>query len=310
MPQDDVHVKASATHPSPTSTPPNAGEGVRVSAVVLSFNSARYIRGCIESLHESLGPHGPYEIFVVDNGSTDGSVEMLLGLMEPARGTLRCIFLDANLGTTVPRNLAMSAARGEFLLVIDSDAIASSDVVEKLLRRLNSRPMCGLAAPRLNYPSGKFQLSTDDFPTLPHKLRRLIALRQLESKVPEENDADRDVDYAISAFWLVRREAAAAIGFLDENIFYSPEDVDFCLRLWEAGFSVVYVPEAVAVHDAQEISRSLRRARFFFRHAFGLAYFFRKHGYLFSPSPVYRRIDKHNPSHTSRARVRKQISSN
>ena len=73
-----------------------------------------------------------------------------------------------------------------------------------------------------------------------------------------------------------------AVGNVDEKIFYSPEDVDYCMRVWKAGYQIVYAPSAVVVHDAQELSRSRIPNKFTFSHGLGLLYYFKKHQYWFS----------------------------
>lgn len=261
-----------------------------VSAVVLSFNSAKYIEKCVRSLFAAGAAVGGIEVFVVENGSQDGSVGILQGLEREFPGVLRCSYLPANTGTTVSRNLALRQATGEYVVVIDSDAVASGAALRALIDAINAEPDCGLVVPGLTYPDGRFQLSTDAFPTVTRKLQRLFALRSLERGSSLDDVRRGEVDYAISAFWLFRRALLAEVGLLDERIFYSPEDVDFCLRIWLAGYRIVYVPQVVAVHDAQEVSRSLKRWRFMLRHAGGLAYYFAKHRYAFGLGRLRRRI--------------------
>jgi GT2 family glycosyltransferase len=132
----------------------------------------------------------------------------------------------------------------------------------------------------------------DRFPTLPHKARRFFALRAMERRVNREPPPGgvREVDYAISAFWLFRRDLIDRVGVLDERIFYAPEDVDYCLRLWKSGYSVLYDATVHAVHDAQEISRGAPLKKIALRHIAGLLYLFRKHGYVMSRRRVYRAI--------------------
>ena len=94
----------------------------------------------------------------------------------------------------------------------------------------------------------------------------------------------KDVDTAISAFWLLPASFLERVGLLDENIFYSPEDVDYCMRVHEAGFPVCYYPEIECVHITQQITHRRRLSRISLSHLRGLAYYFRKHRYLFSAS--------------------------
>lgn len=264
-----------------------------VSAVVLSFNSKRYIETCIRSLVQSYAECSLLgEILVVENGSTDGSVEILKSLQSELGETLQVIYLPENTGTTQSRNMAMRRAKGGAILILDSDAYMNAQALQAMLAYQQSNPKAGLIAPRLIYPDGRFQLSVDIFPTVVRKFQRYFALRQLEQREPP---AAGPVDYAISACWLLSKKAVEATGLLDERIFYSPEDVDYCIRLWRAGYQVRYFPEVSVVHDAQEISRpkGIGINKFTIRHAKGLLYLFAKHRYGLFLNGLYRRIGRH-----------------
>ncbi len=251
-----------------------------LSVVVLTWNSLRHIDLCVRKTLEDVSRAGcSCEFFVVDNGSTDGTAERVreLAAVHPQ---IVPIFLESNRGTTVPRNLALRRATGELICVLDSDAYPRPGCLSTL-RDVLRDPKTGIAVPRLEYPDGRYQKSVDVFPTLGRKLRRALFLRAMESR--ESQPPEGPVDYAISAFWMFRHELLETVGLLDEKIFYAPEDVDFCLRVWKAGYTVRYVPRAVAVHDAQEKSRRILPNRLTRLHLAGLVYYFRKHGYVFRP---------------------------
>jgi GT2 family glycosyltransferase len=268
---------------------------MRISCVILSFNSARFIDKCVRSLATALHKTDEQdEAWVVENGSRDGSADMLRAL-EKEFPWLHVLYMDHNTGTTVSRNKALRAATGRYLLVLDSDAYVPEGTVEPLLARLDRDRDCGLVVPRLMYPSGNLQLSTDVFPTVVRKAERFLALKKLEAR---QNNAawptePSIVDYAISAFWLFRRDVLENVGYLDENIFYSPEDVDYCLRIWEAGYKIVYDPSVHAVHDAQEISRGFPLKLITLSHAKGLGYLFWKHRYALGHGALYKRLKRH-----------------
>jgi GT2 family glycosyltransferase len=264
---------------------------VRLSSVVLSWNSARHIEACVRSLLSAADGHND-EVWVVDNGSTDGTVGILQRLEREHSQTVTVIYLGSNLGTTVSRNFALRQVRGEYVAIIDSDVIVPEGTLTPLLARLAADRECGLLAPRLIYPDGRLQMSTDVFPTIFRKLSRLFMLRTMERRLATDRAVQpaRNVDYAISAFWTLRRDALAAVGFLDERIFYSPEDVDYCLRVWKAGYKVMYDPAVHAVHCAQEISRRSLLSSAAMSHAAGLVYYFWKHGYAFSTRRLHRRF--------------------
>jgi GT2 family glycosyltransferase len=266
-----------------------------ISVVILSYNSAKSLSRCLDDLHRSLTQIGrAFEVFVVDNGSRDASREIIREQERRYDGALKPIYFEQNTGTTYSRNAALRKSTGQYILVLDSDAYVNADALRLLVEHLDANPATGIAVPRLFYGSGRFQLSTDRFPTLAHKLKRYLFLKKMEQNRNPTADATApmDVDYAISACWLIRRDAFEATGLLDEKIFYSPEDVDYCLRVWAAGFRITYVPAAQLVHDAQELSRGFRLSRFHFSHLKGVFYLQHKHRYYFGLRRLYRRLNR------------------
>lgn len=253
---------------------------IDLSVVILTWNSAKHINACIDSIISDLSEHSiSFELFLVDNGSTDGTQAILEGLARNDENPTTAIYLPTNMGTTHPRNLALKKARGRFIAIVDSDVSVIPGCFLPLLARLQENSELGIVAPKLIYPDGRYQKSTDIFPTLFRKLSRLFFLRSIETM--EHSPPEGDVEYAISAFWVMRREILQEVGLLDEKIFYAPEDVDYCLRTWEAGYRIRFVPETMAVHDTQELSRSLRVNRMQWCHLKGMAYYFVKHRYIF-----------------------------
>jgi glycosyltransferase involved in cell wall biosynthesis len=151
-----------------------------ISVVILCFNSARCINRCISSVTKALKELDlSYDIWIVDNGSTDNSRELIRKQQEldPA---IHLIKLETNGGTTMPRNLALRKCRGISILVLDSDAYVTSSAVRVLLDELLATPEIGLVAPRLTFPDGRWQLSVDRFPTILRKIERFLWLRKLE----------------------------------------------------------------------------------------------------------------------------------
>ena len=262
----------------------------RVSYVVLSRNSGAYIERCLRSLDAQNVLPGGDEIWVVDNGSTDGTREVLARFAH-GRPWVHTISLDRNYGTTKSRNQAVARARGRYIAFVDSDAELPRGTIDRLIATADRTPRAGIVAPRLNYADGRLQKSVDVFPTVARKIQRRVALRQMEA-AERPRAGVSDVDYAIAACWLMPRAAVEAVGLLDEAIFYAPEDVDYCIRMWAAGYRVLYDSDAVAVHHAQEISRTLLPRRAAWSHIAGLAYLFRKHRYGFGRARLYRRINR------------------
>lgn len=254
-----------------------------ISFVILTWNSSGYIANCLTSILESMQNSAfSYEVFVVDNGSTDGTVAILKDYQVRFGDLLEPIFLDHNTGTTYPRNLAIKRSNGKYIAVMDSDVQLKNETISGLVSALESDRHIGLAAPRLVYANGALQKSFDQFPTLWRKLYRFLFLKKME-----QNESDSgvslvpvEIDYAISAFWLLRREVVEKVGLLDEKIFYAPEDVDYCLRIWQRGYKILFVPNVYAIHHAQEISRGFKLNKATVEHVKGLVYYFAKHRYF------------------------------
>ncbi len=264
------------------------------SVVILSFNSQKYIATCLQSLLDAFAHlDATYEIFVIDNGSKDQSCAHIERVKQERGANIHLIRFDHNTGTTFSRNQGLKRAAGEHVIVMDSDAYANAEAIAGLSAHLKKNAQCGLVCPRLTYPDGRFQLSTDVFPTFVRKLQRFFFLKDMEKTMVEpQGPGPFVVDYAISAFWMFPRSVMEKVGFLDERIFYSPEDVDYCIRVWKSGFEIHYLPAHAIVHDAQEISRSkgLRINFFTLSHAKGLFYLFFKHRYFFSGKKLRRSV--------------------
>jgi len=261
-----------------------------ISAVILSFNSIKYIEKCLVELFDSYAELSIIgEVHVVDNGSIDGSLAVLTSLKKIYGDALNVIKLGKNTGTTYSRNQALKVSKGERILIMDSDAYMNTSALKGMISKLDNNGEVGLVVPKLIYPDGRPQISVDKFPTLTHKLKRFFFLKSMETNSTND-ETEGYVDTAISATWLLSKQTIEKVGFLDEKIFYSPEDIDYCLRIWKAGYKILHVPQYSVVHDAQELSRGFKINKFTFLHAKGLFYFFFKHGYMFGLNRLYSRL--------------------
>lgn len=266
-----------------------------ISVVILSFNSEKHIGKCLGALHQTVQRAAlKAEVFVVENGSTDDSLGCIQMFREHFGDSLKIINLQENTGTTYSRNQALKLARGKFVLVLDSDAYVNELAITRLIRYLEENAHVGLAVPKVTYASGNFQLSCDKFPTLWGKAKRFLFLKKMEKKENPLSLVTKPiaVDYAISACWVLPKHVVDEVGLLDERIFYSPEDVDYCIRIWEAGYQIHYVPDVSVIHDAQELSRGFKLNKFHFSHLNGILYLMKKHKYFWGLSGLYKRIKR------------------
>lgn len=267
-----------------------------ISFIILTWNSEYYLDTCIKSLLNSLNERSfVYEIYLIDNGSTDNTRSIINKYKKLRPKEICPILLDYNTGTTYSRNMALRKAKGKYIVFMDSDIEVFRGTIEKLTDVLDNNKDVGLAVPKLTYSDGTFQKSTDNFPTVFSKIFRYFFLKSMEN---EENRMSqglqpKEVDYAISAFWVLKKKIIEQVGLLDENIFYAPEDVDYCLRVWKKGYKVLYCPEVLAIHNAQEISRGIKINKSKINHIKGLLYYFKKHKYVFQ-RPAVKYISKIN----------------
>lgn len=248
-----------------------------ISVVTLTWNSRRHIKAMLTTLlddaHDS---EISIEVFMVDNGSTDGSLELIQEFVE-AHPEVTLIPMPKNLGTTVPRNIALRMARGDHVLILDVDTEMPKGTLQGLLDswdRIPDPESIGIVCPRLIYPNGDFQESARRFPTLFTKVYRLFGMekrRIADETVQAVVDGElTQIDYAMSAAWFVPRKTFERIGYLDERIFYAPEDVEFCARAWMNGLKIWYDPAVEVIHHLQRITNKKPLSKLGISHTKGL----------------------------------------
>jgi GT2 family glycosyltransferase len=221
-----------------------------LSVVILSWNEREQLDRCLRAL-EDHPPEGPMEIIVVDQGSTDGTLEML----SEHYSQTRVIANETNKGISVGRNQGMRISRGRFIVMLDSDAYVTEGALQTLADYLDEHPQVGLVGPRLENVDGSLQLSCRRFPT-PMALvaNRVARLEDHPSRVRhlmigEPHDAAMPVQYVLGATMFFRRSAAAQVGGFVESFPFGCDDADWGLGMWSRGWLVHYVPSAVVVHD-------------------------------------------------------------
>jgi len=217
-----------------------------ISVLIVNHDGRRHLHHCLERLAEAPSSHG--EVIVADNASTDGSVEMV---REEFPG-VRLLELGENLGFGAANNRAAELARGDRLLLLNSDAWLEGDALERLSAALDADPHAGAAAPELRYPDGRRQ-----FAWVPETGVLGEALQKVRNRFEGRGWAHRPPPRwlpVLGRFWLtaacllVRRQAFEEVGGFDEGYFLYFEDVDLGRRLRLAGWRLLPVPGAVAHH--------------------------------------------------------------
>jgi GT2 family glycosyltransferase len=216
-----------------------------VSAIVVTYNGMPWIERCLESIRD-------YETIVVDHGSTDGTLDLVRERFSEAK-----LIEQENRGFGVGYNRGMRASEADYYLLLNSDAWVLGDAVERLVRFADANPRAAVVGPRLRNPDGTLQRSVRGFPTLWRLSTEYLFLRKLAPRSRALNafyagdfqhDRVLDADFLMAACLLVRRKATAEVGLFNERYFMFSEEVDWCYRFRQAGWRVVFFPEAEAVH--------------------------------------------------------------
>ena len=259
--------------------------------VILTWNSERVIERCVRSVFALKS--FDVSAYVVDNGSSDKTVEILDALTQEY-SQLHVIKRAVNEGTTIPRNLALKeiSPDTDYICVLDSDTEVNDGAIQEMVNTLSNKRV-GIVGPEMRNEEGVLQNSGRKVPTLTIKLSKVLPFKKAQrwGESLEFYSYPRDqkvvpVGYLMSACWMFRPELLDRVGYLDEKIFYAPEDVDFCLRCWMAGLGVVQNKNARILHSWQRLSRKKLFSKHNWEHIKGLAYLFTKHRYLWSARKI------------------------
>lgn len=252
--------------------------------VILNYNTRDFLRGCLNSLDQSRGVE--FEIIVVDNASSDGSVEM----MQSEFPRIRTIASARNGGYAFGNNLALR----EFLLppdppralmLLNTDTVMPPDGLGILLDFLDAHPDAGIVGPKLVRADGSLDLACRrSFPTPEISFYRMLGLSKLLPRSRrfgqynltylDENET-AEVDSVVGACMLLRTEALKQVGLLDESFFMYGEDLDLALRFKQAGWKVFYYPGTEVLHYKRESSKNSTKAQVEFYRA--MYVFYQKH---------------------------------
>ena len=222
-----------------------------LSVVIVNWNAGPALAGCLASL-AGHPPAVPYEVVVVDNGSTDGSARAA----RAANPGLRLIENRENRGLPAANNQGMVAARASTLLISNPDVLYGPGAVDALLDTLARHPRAAIVVPRLLYEDGTVHTSVGDLPTLAEALAGRQAQRRRRGGAPVAgfwwdgwaHDEERRVGRGHEAAYLVARQAVEEVGLQDERYFLDWEGIDWTERMTAAGWEVWFTPASEVVH--------------------------------------------------------------
>jgi len=226
--------------------------------VIVSFNARADLERCLHSLHAA-PPAIAHRIIVVDNGSTDGSVDAVRAAWPAAE----VIEMGRNAGFAAANNAGIRAGSGELVLLLNSDTIVPPGAIDALVQQLRQHADAAAAGPRLIDGEGRAEWSFGRMLTPWTELTRMLLQTLYARRAPIVTGAieraarcESHPDWVSGACLLVRRDAAEQAGLLDERYFMYEEDVDFCAALRALGHRILFTPAAEVVHLRGRSARS------------------------------------------------------
>lgn len=219
---------------------------VDMSIVLVCWNNKAYLDPCLKSLYEG-GLKSSFDVVVVDNGSTDGSQQMLAEKYPQ----VKVIQNAGNVGLGKASNQGIEATNGRHVLLLNNDTLVNAPALDVLVEYLDAHPKAGATAGRLLNPDGSFQSGFAPFSTLLEEFLIVTRIGELLwTGYPSHGDAQeiKETGWMSSACLLVRRAALDQIGLLDEGYFIYGDEADLQYRLNKAGWKVVFLPNSSIVH--------------------------------------------------------------
>lgn len=250
-----------------------------LSIVITSYNSRELLAKCVESIKKSSPIHTKYEIIVSDNGSIDGSVELL----KKRFPDVIVIENKENIGFSKAANRGILKSKGKYILILNSDTEVFQGALEEMIDYLEKHPDVGIAAPILVNPDGTFQPTTRKRLTrtdLVFGRRSLIILLPFFRKYSAARrivpDDITEANFVSGGAMFLRRTAIEEVGLFDERFFLYMEDADLCRRMRQAGWKIIINPQIKILHHWEGTSSKLRR-KAFLKHHISIYKYFQKY---------------------------------
>lgn len=243
----------------------------------MNTNGRDYLLDCLAAIERVHPPGVEHELLVLDNASADGSAEAVRERHPEAR----LFALERRTGKADNDSLLLREARGRYCLLLNEDSELQEGAVQALLDALEADPGAAAAGAQLLTSSGEPTACAWRLPDIPWALAAAVFVQDPVA-VQSSGNRLREVGWVQSSAMLVRREAAEQVGWLDGDFFVYSDETDFCKRLGDAGWRILFEPAARAVHHDQlgTDTASMRRRIVEFHRNRDL--YFRKHGLTFT----------------------------
>lgn len=242
-----------------------------VSIILVCWNNKDFLESCLHSIFTGNIKHS-FDVYVVDNGSTDGSQAML----REAYPQVNIIQNENNVGLSRASNQGIIASKGRTVLLLNNDTLLDGSSLDTMIDFMNEHPEAGAVGGKLLNPDGSFQAGYANFSTLKEEFLIATGLGNIFWEgYPSHLDVmePKVVDWLSSACLLLRRSALEEVGLLDEEYFIYGDEADLQYRLKKAGWKVYYLPHAKTIHYGGRSMNRWRRRKLVYR---GKLLFYRK----------------------------------
>jgi len=220
---------------------------MKLSIVIVNLNTKDLTVDCIKSIYKQELKFD-FEVFVVDNGSNDGSVEALKELQKQKKN-YKAIFNKTNTGYAKANNQGLRIAKGKYKLLLNNDTVVHKGALESLIEFAEKTPDAGVVGSRLLNIDGSLQMSCYHFPTITNAIKEYwFGKKGLFEKFAPKGKKPVSVDAVVGAAFLITPKAFKKVGILDERYFAYFEDIDYCRQAWKNGLKVYYLPKSVITH--------------------------------------------------------------
>jgi GT2 family glycosyltransferase len=241
------------------------GDGLKISVIIVSYNTSGLLKRCLESLYRYPGSH-ELEVFVVDNDSKDDSVQMV-------KDNFKDVILienEINMGFAAANNQAYERATGDYIILLNPDTEIKPGSIDNAVNFLESHPEAALCGGRLINPEGELDPSARRFP---NSLYKLFTITGLSDKYPDtflgrgdfksfDHNSVMEVDWVPGTFTVYRQSVLKQFGLFDERFYVYYEETDLCLRIKRAGWKVYFLPDAEVIHVGGASAKTRKDLKF------------------------------------------------
>lgn len=233
----------------------------KLSIVTANTNERHFTLPMLESVYRTVKKAKPFEIWIVDNASRDGSVKAIRETFPE----VNLICNSRNAGFTEANNQAIRECSGEYVFCLNPDTVCLDRAIDRLVDFLDEHPTVGIVGPKLLNPDGSLQSSCRNFMTTRHLIsHHVLPWQRISPRLAGrvsltywDHNETRPVDWMLGAALMVRRDCLDQIGLKDESYFIFHEDSDWCFQAHKSGWKVVFVHDAEIIHHGSQTVQKL-----------------------------------------------------